>query len=86
MAAHEVDRCIDIAGRVGVIGRLDDQAGLAAPAARTPVKRRNVVGLRPLELVPEELREELVVAVPVALRIERDEKQVRALELIKDPV
>ena len=37
-------------------------------------------------LVPEEFGEKRVVAVPVALPVKRDEQQVRALELIKDPV
>ena len=86
MAADQLNRGIEIAGRVGVIGRLDDQAGLTAPAARPAVKSPDGVGLRSLEFVPEELGEELVVAVPVALAVERDEEQVRALELIEDPI
>ena len=86
MAADQLNRGIDIAGGVGVIGRLDDQAGLAAPAARPAVKSPDRVGLRLLEFVPEEFGEELVVAIPVAFAVERDEEQVRALELIEDPV
>jgi hypothetical protein len=67
-----------------VVRRLDDQAGLPVPTARAIVEKWHDVGLRSRQLVLEKVREERVVAVPLALRVERDQKQVRALELLED--
>jgi hypothetical protein len=84
VAPHQLHCRINVAGGGGVICCLDDQAGLVVPAARAAVEKWNDVGFRPRQLVLEELREEWVVAVPLALRVERNQEQVRALEPLED--
>ena len=45
------------------------------------MQRSRELGVGGRKLVAEELAEEVVVAIPLALRVERDEEEVRALEL-----
>ena len=49
----------------------DDQAGLPIPAARAAVEQRRRVRVGSLELVPQQVGKEMVVAVPVAFAVER---------------
>ena len=53
------------------------------PGHRTTVERRHHLGLASLELVPEELAEEVVVAVPLAPAVERHHEAVCALERLE---
>ena len=43
------------------------------------MKSAHRVGLQPFELVPQQLGEQVVVAVPLTPTVERDEEEVRAL-------
>ena len=64
-----------------MMNRLGCRAELAVPGARPPVQHLNMLGLGEPELVAQELAKEMVVAVPLALRVEGDKEEVRALEL-----
>ena len=59
-----------------VLDRLVGRPVITMPAVRAAVQRRGQARLAPLELHPEQLREQVVEAVPPALIIERDEEQV----------
>ena len=52
-----------------------------APRCRAGVELRHQVGLAPRELGLEQVAEEVVVPVPAAAVVERDDEQVRVLEL-----
>ena len=52
-----------------------------APRCRASVELRHQVGLAPRELGLEQVAEEVVVPVPAAAVVERDDEQVRVLEL-----
>jgi hypothetical protein len=53
-------------------------ARLIEPRSRAAVQFRQEMGLAPLELGAQDVREEMVEAVPLALIAERCEEQVRA--------
>jgi hypothetical protein len=48
------------------------------------VEKRDHLGFHSRQLTLEEVREQRVVPEPLALRIKRDQEQVRALELLED--
>ena len=54
--------------------RLGRLAVLLIPLARPPVQIRNVVGLFVEQVRLQHIREELVVAVPLATVVERDQE------------
>ena len=54
--------------------RLGRLAVLLIPRARPPVQIRNVVGLFVEQVRLQHIREELVVAVPLATVVERDQE------------
>lgn len=81
MARHELDRGVDVAGRGRVFGRIDNQACVAIPGAGPSVQNRHHVSIGRGELVLQQLAEQLVVAVPLALRVERHEQRVRTFQL-----
>ena len=70
-------RCLPVADRL--LGQIVGDA----PGHRTSVERRHHLRLGPLELVPEELAEEVVVAVPLAPPVERHDEAVCALERLE---
>ena len=63
-----------------VLDRLVDRAVVAMPRERAAVKRRREARLAMLELDAQQLREEVMEAVPLASIVERQEEQVRARE------
>jgi hypothetical protein len=77
----QLDGGVHVAGRGRVVGRVDDQTSVPIPGARAAVETGESVRRGRLELVLEELTEEVVIAVPLAPGVERDEQQVRVLQV-----
>jgi hypothetical protein len=81
----QLDRRVVVAGgdRVpdGVVGVSLGQE----PPGRPSVQRRDRLGPGAFELQPQQLAEEVVVAVPLASIVQRHEEEVRALYLLKHP-
>ena len=73
-------RVTSLAGDRVVDGVLDVPV-LLEPERRSGVQPGNGVGIGGLELAPQDGREEMVVPVLGAGRVERDEEEVRALDL-----
>ena len=63
-------------GCYGVLDRLAGRAVVTMPGVRAAVQHRGQARLAPLELHPQQLREQVVEAVPAALVIEPDQEQV----------
>ena len=63
--------------------RLGRLAVLLVPRARPPVQIRNVVGLLVQQVRLQHVREELVVAVPLAAVVERDQEQVPSIKSLE---
>ena len=59
---------------------------LASHQAAALVQFRDQLGLAPLQLSPEQLAKQVVVAVPVPVSVQRDQRQVGVLQRRKDPV
>ena len=70
----------EIAARVRVGERLVRTAVPLAPARRARQVHGEQVRMVALELAPEEIAEQMVVAVPLAAIVERDDECVRACE------
>jgi hypothetical protein len=71
------------AGRDRVLDRLVGRAVLAVPRVRAGVQLRHELGLPPLQLDAQELREQVVEAEPLAPVVERQQEQVRACERLE---
>src|SRR5918996_1548156 len=67
-----------------VVHRLGGRSLVPVPSRGASVKGRCEARLSQLQLVPEELGEQAVIAVPLAFRVERDEEEVRALDVLED--
>ncbi len=70
-------RCLPVADRL--LGQVVGDA----PGHRTSVERRHQLGLRALELVPQQLAEQVVVAIPLAPPVERHHEAVRTRERLE---
>src|SRR5256885_1231210 len=57
---------------------------LLVPHARTAMQRVSMFRFAERKLVAQQLTEEMVVAVPLALRVERDQEEVRTFQLVED--
>ena len=57
---------------------------LPVPGARPPVQDRDQLGLGRGQFVPQHVREQMVVAVPLPLLVERQEEQVGPLQLAEE--
>jgi hypothetical protein len=60
-----------------------EHAVVGVPLAGSAVQGEGAAGVLTQESSPERLREQVVVAVPGALIVERDDEQVAALELLE---
>ena len=69
----------------GVLDGAVDLAVLRVPGARPAVQIGDDVRGQPLDAAEEHAAEEVVVAVPVAPRVERDHEDVAPLERLEDP-
>ena len=74
-----------VARRLGVPDGVDNLAVLGEPPGGEPVQRRHFLGQRPAQLQPQQVREQVVVAEPGALGVERHDERVRVLEVQQDP-
>ena len=74
---------VRLARRVPVDDRRLGQVVVDAPRHRPPVQRAHDLGLAALELVPQQLAEQVVVAIPLAPPVERDQEAVGALERLE---
>jgi len=63
---------------------VDNLAMFGEPGSGQPVQRRHFLGQRPAQLQPEQVPEEVVVAKPRSLGIERHDERVGVLELEQD--
>ena len=85
MVGEQPGRIMPVAGRLGVPDGLDHVAVLREPPGGPPVQRRHVLGQRPAQLQPEQVREQVVVAEPGPLGVQGHDERVRVLELEQDP-
>src|SRR5262245_31927537 len=79
------DAChpVEVAGGASVLDRgLEISVGLV-PSRRAPVEEGDELRLALGELTPEDVAEEPVVAIPDTLAVERDEEEIRALDLLE---
>ena len=81
LPGDEPDRCVDLAGGECVADGRVRLSLLGEPLVRALVELGDEPGLALRELGAEQIGEELVVAVPLAAVVERNEEEVRALEL-----
>jgi hypothetical protein len=75
----------DVAGEYGMVNGLLGKPCLAVPGARPPVQDRRQRRLGHPQLVLEQLAEQVVVAVPGTLIVQRDQEEVGALQPVEDP-
>ena len=76
----QVRRSPEIKGCQRVADRIDRRAMLLVPRARAPMQRRYLIGLLRQQLCREHFGEEVMIAIPVARVIERNDKEVAALQ------
>jgi hypothetical protein len=60
-------------------------AMLGEPPGGPPVQRRHFRGLRPAHLQPQQIPEQVVIAKPRPLGVQRHDKRVRVFEVQQDP-
>ena len=76
---------VGVAGGLGVVdGQLGQVVGLA-PGGRADVERPGLPGLTALQLGPEQLPEQVVVAVPAVVPVQRHQQEVRPLQRLQHP-
>ncbi len=80
MVGEQPGRAGPVARRLGVPDGVDNLAVLGEPPGGPPVQRWQFFGHRPAQLQPQQIREQMVVAKPRPLGVERDHKRVRILE------
>jgi hypothetical protein len=67
-----------------MLHRFRNHTLLLEPARRTPMQLGHTLGVLLAQPVPQQVGEQVMVAVPAPLLIKRDEKQVGPLELIEN--
>lgn len=82
MARDQIARLGEVAGGRRVPDCLVDLALGAVPGAGAPVQLRRERRLGARELVAEQVAKQMVVPVPAPTIVERDQKQVRPLNLL----
>ena len=80
VGGDQLDRVAEVAGRDRVLDRLVDRVGLAIPSRRAAVKLDDEPRSRARQLMAQQLGEQMVVAVPLALGIEGNDERVLAFE------
>ena len=76
----QVRRSREIPGGQRVADRIGRRPMLLVPLARAPMQRRDLLGLLRPQMRREHFGKEVVIAIPVALVIERNDKEVAALQ------
>ena len=79
----QVRRSLEVLGGQRVADRLGRLAVLLVPRARPPVQVRHLVGLLVQQARLQHVGEEVVVAIPLAAVVERDQEQVAALQRLQ---
>ena len=82
---HQVGGTVEVLGRERVPDRIRDEVVGGVPGAGPPVQVRHLVGVLGEQARAEDVGEQVVVAVPGALGVERDEEEVAALEVLQRP-
>jgi hypothetical protein len=85
MVGQQPDRISPVARRLDVPDGLGHLAMLGEPPGGAPVQNRHLFGQRPAQLQPQEIREQVVVAEPRALGVQRFDERVGVLEVEQDP-
>ena len=85
MVGEQPGRIGPVARRLGVPDGVDHLALPDEPSGGPPVQRRYFFGQRPAQLQPQQIREQVVVAEPGPLGVERYDERVRVLEVQQDP-
>ena len=80
MPGDQRSRLDELSGRAGVTDGLIQVARLPVPGRGPPVQGRQQPRLPAGELHAEQLREQVMVAIPLASLVERRQEQVRALQ------
>jgi hypothetical protein len=71
----------EVTGGAGVTDRLIDLAGRLVPGRGPPMQHRDQGRLAGAKLQPQQVGEQLMVAIPLAAVVQRHHKQVRRLQL-----
>ena len=79
----QVRRPLEILAGQRVADRLGPLAVLLVPVARPPVQLGDVVGLLVQQARPQHVGEEMVIAIPLAAVVERDQEQVPSLQRLQ---
>ena len=79
----QVRRPLEVLAGQRVADGLGPLAVLLVPLARPPVQLRDAVGLLVEQARPQHVGEQVVVAIPLAPVVERDEEQVRPIERLQ---
>ncbi len=85
MVGEQPGRLRPVAGRLGVPDGLGHLAPQGEPSGGAPVQRGHFCGQRPAQLQPQEIREQVVVAEPRPLGVQRFDERVRIFEAQQDP-
>ena len=85
MVGQQPGRLGPVARRLRVPDGVDHLALQGEPSGGAPVQPRHFRGQRPAQLQPEQIREQVVVAKPRALGVQRFNERVRVLEFQQDP-
>ena len=75
-----------VLSRLGVADRIHDVAVLLEPRGRGSMQLGDGARVGPAQLQPQQVGEELVVAEPRAVGVERDDECVLLLERVEDPL
>ncbi|HEX6108661.1 MAG TPA: hypothetical protein VFZ02_04550, partial [Ktedonobacteraceae bacterium] len=77
---NQADHALDIGSKPRVMHRFDDQVMLLVPGTGATMQFRNEGGRRLVQTAPQQVGEQVVVAVPLSLVVEGGHKQVGPLE------
>ena len=79
----QVGGVLEVAGGGRVMDRLGDEAVVAEPAGGSSMEVLDRLDPAELQLESEQVREQLVIAIPPALLVQRDEEELRTLDALE---
>ena len=82
---HQVGGAVEVLGGERVPDGVRDEVVRGVPGAGPLVQTRHLVGVLGEQACAQDVGEQVVVAVPGALVVERDEEEVAALEVLQHP-
>jgi hypothetical protein len=80
VCGDQIDRGPEIAGGGGVLDRFVDRPRLGVPGRRSPVQDSHQGRLGAGQLMAQQFREQVVIAVPLASGVQRHDEGVLGLE------